>query len=82
MWERLAAQAAKEGEETVQPSKVRKAISMDSGNEASSEDSNDSSIKAENNGLDAAAAPAQHATIKEEKEDDCKTSYKYPHTIL
>lgn len=54
MLERLAAQAAKEGEDgDGQPLKIRKTISMDSGNEASSEDSNDSSVKVENG-----AAPA------------------------
>lgn len=42
----MAAQAAKEGEEgDGQPLKIRKTISLDSGNEASSEDSNDSSVK-------------------------------------
>ena len=47
LWERLSAQVAKErSDDTDQPVKVRKAVSMDSGNEASSEDSNDSSAKA------------------------------------
>ena len=51
LWEKLKVQAAKEGEEGAdgQPRKIRKAVSMDSsGNEASSEDSNDSSVKVEN----------------------------------
>lgn len=68
--ERLAAQAAKEGEEVDgQPLKIRKTVSLDSGNEASSEDSNDSSVKAENGGNDNSAPPE---TIKEEKEIECK----------
>lgn len=66
--ERLAAQAAKEGEEADgQPLKIRKTVSLDSGNEASSEDSNDSSVKVENGG-DGNSSGA----IKDEKEIECK----------
>ncbi|XP_045026925.1 histone-lysine N-methyltransferase EZH2 isoform X2 [Daphnia magna] len=65
--ERLAAQAAKEGEEADgQPLKIRKTVSLDSGNEASSEDSNDSSVKVENGG-DGNSSGA----IKDEKEIEC-----------
>ena len=45
---------------------MRKAISMDSGNEASSEDSNDSTLKLENGSSSAASLPV--ATVKEEKD--------------
>lgn len=70
MLERLAAQAAKEGEEADgQPLKIRKTVSLDSGNEASSEDSNDSSVKAENGTNDNPTLPE---AIKEEKDIDCK----------
>ena len=65
MWERLAAQADKEGQDGdgIQPLKIRKTISLDSGNEASSEDSNDSSEKAENSPPAAVSIPSD---IKEE----------------
>lgn len=70
--ERLAAQAEKEGDETDGPPlKIRKTISLDSGNEASSEDSNesnDSSLKAENGNTNNLNPPE---TIKEEKDTDC-----------
>jgi len=65
LWERLAAQADKEGQDGdgIQPLKIRKTISLDSGNEASSEDSNDSSEKAENSPPAAVSIPSD---IKEE----------------
>ena len=62
LWEKLKVQAAKEGEEGAdgQPRKIRKAVSMDSsGNEASSEDSNDSSVAASENAVDKLTEPAK-----------------------
>ncbi len=65
--ERLA-QAAKEGDEADgQPLKIRKTVSLDSGNEASSEDSNDSSVK---NGNGDNQNPPE--SVKDDKEIECK----------
>lgn len=78
MWERLAAQSDKEGEDGdgIQPLKIRKTISLDSGNEASSEDSNDSSEKAEISPPTAASIPS---AIKEEL---MEVDGKYPNFFL
>lgn len=67
LWEKLTAQAGKEGEEQDGPQvKIRKTVSLDSGNEASSEDSNDSTKTegAANEKCDKMQA------IKEEKETE------------
>lgn len=65
--ERLA-QAAQEGDEADgQPLKIRKTVSLDSGNEASSEDSNDSSVK---NGNGGNQNPPE--SVKDDKEIECK----------
>ncbi|XP_046464482.1 histone-lysine N-methyltransferase EZH2-like isoform X2 [Daphnia pulex] len=64
--ERLA-QAAQEGDEADgQPLKIRKTVSLDSGNEASSEDSNDSSVK---NGNGDNQNPPE--SVKDDKEIEC-----------
>jgi histone-lysine N-methyltransferase EZH2 len=68
--ERLA-QAAKEGDEAdEQPLKIRKTVSLDSGNEASSEDSNDSSVKNENGGNQ-----NPPGSIKDDKDIECKIQH-------
>ena len=68
--ERLA-QAAKEGEEAdEQPLKIRKTVSLDSGNEASSEDSNDSSVKNENGGNQ-----NPPGSVKDDKDIECKIQH-------
>ena len=82
MWEKLEAQAAKEGEDGQPPHHIRKTISVDSGNEASSEDSNESSVKVEKiviiadlDVLPAAAADADANDAAEAIEDagECST---------
>jgi histone-lysine N-methyltransferase EZH2 len=69
--ERLA-QAAKEGDEADgQPLKIRKTVSLDSGNEASSEDSNDS-VKNENGGNQ-----NPPGSVNDDKDIECKHQCKH-----
>ena len=74
----LTAQAAKEGDEADgQPLQIRKTVSLDSGNEASSEDSNDSSVKVDN-GTNGKSVPG---TIQGGKGTECNEMFVEFHIL-